>query len=112
MKERSEYKGKDKKKMTHYCVFVWTKEPILGRKAFWPKYGSTKNWLCQDLNFYVSSKTPFSQEGSDYTSCWVQQRTEHLFTLKVEQVEREETGDEKPPKAIVVGDWGILRENA
>ena len=62
--------------------------------------------------YVKSSKTPFSQEESDYTSCWVQQRTEHLFTLKVEQEEREETGDEKPPEAIVVGDWGILRENA
>ena len=78
--------------------FCGQRSPFWDVRLFGQNNGSTENWLCQDLNFYVNSKTPFSQEESDYASCWVQQRTEHLFTLKVEQEEREETGDEKPPE--------------
>ncbi|XP_013925307.1 PREDICTED: uncharacterized protein LOC106551690 [Thamnophis sirtalis] len=63
-------RSKDKKKMMKYCCSVWTRDSIGPPAVFWPCYGSEEDWLCQMLKSYVNNKQPFSQEESEYASCW------------------------------------------
>lgn len=63
-------RNKDKAKMIYYCIEIWSGQQI-GPAVWWPKYGSNEDWVQQQLNFWVNSKTPFNQEESDYAAVWV-----------------------------------------
>ena len=62
--------NKSRAKMIHYCVKVWGDQEI-GPNVRWPKFGSSEDWVQQQLNFWVNAKTPFSQEESEYAAVWV-----------------------------------------
>ncbi|RMC19893.1 hypothetical protein DUI87_03459 [Hirundo rustica rustica] len=82
--EWKQYPGtrdKDKAKMIHYCIEVWGGKEI-SRNVFWPVFGSSEDWVRQKLNLWVNTKTPFSQEESDYASIWVKTPGVFLFNLK------------------------------
>jgi hypothetical protein len=55
-------KGKKKQRMVKYCCFIWTQELILKPLAFWPKFGSDEDWVCQLLIEHVNNKSPVTQE--------------------------------------------------
>ncbi|RMB92843.1 hypothetical protein DUI87_30737 [Hirundo rustica rustica] len=90
--EWKQYPGtrdKDKAKMIHYCVEVWGGKEISGN-VFWPVFGSSEDWVRQKLNLWVNTKTPFSQEESDYASIWVETPGVFLFNLKQKPDSRED----------------------
>ncbi|RMC20787.1 hypothetical protein DUI87_01639 [Hirundo rustica rustica] len=90
--EWKQYPGtrdKDKAKMIHYCVEVWGGKEISGN-VFWPVFGSSEDWVRQKLNLWVNTKTPFSQEESDYASLWVETPGVFLFNLKEKPDSRED----------------------
>ncbi|RMC19866.1 hypothetical protein DUI87_03432 [Hirundo rustica rustica] len=90
--EWKQYPGtrdKDKAKMIHYCVEVWGEKEISGN-VFWPVFGSSEDWVRQKLNLWVNTKTPFSQEESDYASIWVETPGVFLFNLKEKPDSRED----------------------
>lgn len=45
--------------MIRNFAVVWPKEPIVRESVFRPKYESDEYCICQALNMYVNSKTPF-----------------------------------------------------
>jgi hypothetical protein len=47
--------------MIKYC-FIWPKDPIRGSSAFWRKFGSDEDWICQAVIIDVNKKTSFTQE--------------------------------------------------
>ncbi|RMC21397.1 hypothetical protein DUI87_02261 [Hirundo rustica rustica] len=90
--EWKQYPGtrdKDKAKMIHYCIEVWGGKEISGN-VFWPVFGSSEDWVRQKLNLWVNTKTPFSQEESDYASIWVETPGVFLFNLKEKPDSRED----------------------
>lgn len=44
-------------------------------------YGLSEDWVRQKLNLWVNTKTPFSQEESNYASIWVETPEVFLFNL-------------------------------
>ncbi|RMC20572.1 hypothetical protein DUI87_01423 [Hirundo rustica rustica] len=90
--EWKQYPGtrdKDKAKMIHYCIEVWGGKEI-SENVFWPIFGSSEDWVRQKLNLWVNTKTPFSQEESDYASIWVETPGVFLFNLKEKPDSRED----------------------
>ncbi|XP_072919324.1 uncharacterized protein [Hemitrygon akajei] len=73
-------KGKSKKKMIQYCEF-WSRQPIQGSAVWWPKFGSSEDWVQQALNLYVNSKPNVKPEESDYALCLLP--TTNSYKLKM-----------------------------
>jgi hypothetical protein len=58
--ENPRTKDEEKQKMMKYSSFMWTQEAILRLSAFWPKFGSDEDWICQVLTENVNDKCPKS----------------------------------------------------
>ncbi|RMB97421.1 hypothetical protein DUI87_26031 [Hirundo rustica rustica] len=105
-------RDKDKAKMIHYCVEVWGGKEISGN-VFWPVFGSSEDWVRQKLNLWVNTKTPFSQEESDYASIWVETPGVFLFNLKEKPDSREDKKRGKREEEVpLVPPPGILQQKA
>jgi hypothetical protein len=82
-------KGKKKKGMIKYCVFIRTQGPILKLAVFWTNFGSEEERVCQLLTEYVNDKSPRSQEETEYALCW-RQEPMVLFPLKLGKEDKTE----------------------
>lgn len=92
-------KGKSKEKMVHYCMEVWGGTQIR-EDLYRPIYGSSEDWICQQLNVYVNNKWPFNKEESEYAFLWIlgTAQTAKLFPLKEKKSDKKKRWDiDEPP---------------
>ena len=77
-------RNKSKEKMIHYCIEIWGGKPLRNPHIIWPAFGSSEDWLCQQLNLWVNSKEPINPEESEYASLWISAGEEKvsLYALK------------------------------
>ena len=76
--------NKRKEKMVHYCIEVWGGKSLKNPHIIWPVFGSSEDWVCQQLNLWVNDKEPPNPEESEYAALWVPQGDERVsvFVLK------------------------------
>ena len=76
--------NKRKEKMAHYCIEVWGGKSLKNPHIIWPVFGSSEDWVCQQLNLWVNDKEPPNPEESEYAALWVPQGDERVsvFVLK------------------------------
>uniref|UniRef100_A0A8C0B881 Core shell protein Gag P30 domain-containing protein n=1 Tax=Buteo japonicus TaxID=224669 RepID=A0A8C0B881_9AVES len=85
-----------KPKMIHYCMEVWGGQPLTNPYIVWPIFGSSEDWVCQQLNAWVNGKKPpVSSEESEYAALWIPQLGEgaYLYPLKEK---KKKSGTEDP----------------
>ena len=70
--------------MVHYCIEVWGGKSLKNPHIIWPVFGSSEDWVCQQLNLWVNDKEPPNPEESEYAALWVPQGDERvsIFVLK------------------------------
>lgn len=94
--------GKEKYKMISYCTKVWGGKQI-SKSVYWPVYGSEEDWVRQQLNLWVNTKTPFNPEESDYAKIWIQrpQDTTSLYPISETKEKREKRKEELEESLLV-----------
>ncbi|XP_017584372.1 PREDICTED: uncharacterized protein LOC108445358 [Corvus brachyrhynchos] len=86
--------GKHKARMIEFCTKIWGGKKIQ-KNVIWPVFGSDEDWVRQQLNLWVNSKSPLDPEESAYAAMWLEKPQVAMFPLNERKKERKEEQEDE-----------------